>query len=607
VTGAAVAARSGASAKAPHDQTTILVKWSKWAPGPAATVGELKTKVKIVKVPRAWTVDQTLDFYRSLPNVVYAEPNYLADQDGLAAPDDTFFGAQWGLAKIDALAGWGVYPGSFAAAGAPIAFVDSGIDASHPDLAGQVGTGANCVTGVCVAGGVTLDDNGHGTVNAGAAAAAANNGIGVAGVAPGTHLIPVKALGPGGTGTYAAIAAGIIWAADDGAKVINLSLAGTAPSQTLCGAVSYALDKGVFVDAAAGNFGSAAPVYPAACPGVAGVAATDQNDATPSWSDTGPNVFVAAPGVSVHATYPGNLYALATGTSVSTALVSGLASLLLGQDPSRNPADVRRILATTSDKVGVAQYGADPYSTCAGCTWSTTDGYGRIDVLRALSAGTAPVAPPPAPPASPADFTIAATSGSASTPQGGSASYTFSIAGQNGFDGSVSLAVSGLPAGATAAFAPTSVPASGSSTLTVSTAGETPAGSTTITVHATSGSIEHTVTVGLTVTAVQAAPGPALVDFALSAVPGARIVKLGRSAVVTVKATGTRGPVDGVDLVASGLPAGVTATFVRVSPGVWTLQLDAALSAPRFVTATITITGTRGAVVRTTTVVVTVM
>jgi thermitase len=341
---------SSSATVTPSDAKTILVKWPNGPPPGIPAVGELKTKVKIVRVPPTWTVEQTLAFYRSLPNVVYAEPNYVADQHGLAAPNDYWWSQQWGLQKIDALAGWDVYPGSYAAAGAPIAIVDSGIDASHPDLAGQVAPGANCLTGVCVAGGITIDDNGHGTVNAGAAAAAANNNRGVAGLAHGARLIPVKVLSATGTGTYAAIAAGIIWAADNGAKVVNLSLGGLAPSRTLCDAVTYALGRSAFVAAASGNLGTDAPVYPAACEGAVGVGATDQNDSVPPWSDTGPSVFVSAPGVSIHATYPGDRYALATGTSIAAALVSGLASLLEAQSPARTPADIRRILASTSDK-----------------------------------------------------------------------------------------------------------------------------------------------------------------------------------------------------------------------------------------------------------------
>jgi thermitase len=612
------AATASATVGAPSDARTILVKWQNGPPPGIPAVGELKTRVKIVKVPPVWTVDQTLAFYRMLPNVVYAEPNYVADQHGLAAPDDYWWPQQWGLAKIDTLAGWDVYPGTYAAAGAPIAVVDTGIDATHPDLAGQVSPGANCLTGVCVAGGLTIDDNGHGTVNAGAAAAAANNNRGIAGLAHGARLIPVKVLSSTGTGTYAAIAAGIIWAADNGAKVINLSLGGLAPSRTLCDAVTYALDKGAFVAAAAGNLGTDTPVYPAACPGAVGVGATDQNDSVPPWSDTGPDVFVSAPGVSIHATYPGDRYALATGTSVSTALVSGLASLLEAQNPARTPADIRRILASTSDKIGPASsYGADPYrTTCAGCTWSARAGYGRIDVLSALSA------PPPSsdpggqgsgsgssPPVPAPDFSLAAGTPSASVVQGDQAHYQLAIQAQNGFDGIVSLAVAGLPAGATAAFAPASVPASGSSALTVGAASGTPAGSYPLTVTATSGALSHTVSLTLTVTAAAPPPppNPTATDFSLSVIPGSRIVKLGSFAVITVRTSTLLGPLPGVDLSVAGLPAGVTGAFSLVSPGVWTLRLDAASTATRFLTSTLTVTGRLGTYVHSAPLFITVM
>ena len=618
----ATGAATASATVAPSDAKTILVKWQNGPPPGIPAVGELKTRVKIVRVPTTWTVEQTLAFYRSFPNVVYAEPNFVADQHGLAAPNDYWWSQQWGLAKIDALPGWDVYPGSYAAAGAPIAIVDSGIDASHPDLAGQVAPGANCLTGVCAAGGLTFDDNGHGTVNAGAAAAAANNTRGIAGVAHGARLIPVKVLSASGTGTYAGIAAGIIWAADNGAKVVNLSLGGLALSRTLCDAVTYALDKGAFVAAASGNLGIDAPVYPAACPGAVGVGATDQNDSVPPWSDTGQSVFVSAPGVSIHATYPGDRYALATGTSVATALVSGLASLLEAQNPARSPAEIRRILASTADKIGpAASYGADPYrTTCTGCTWSAKAGYGRIDVRSALTA--APVADPgasgqgsgsstpplPTPTPAPApDFSITAGAPSgASAVQGAQVHYTLAIQAQNEFDGNVSLAVTGLPAGATAAFAPASVPASGSSALTVSTASGTPAGSYPLTVKATSGTLSHTASLTLSVTAPPP-PSSTTTDFSLSLVPGSRIVRLSSFAVVTVRTTNVQGALPGVDLTATGLPAGVTASFSSVSPGVWSLRIDAAASATRFATTTLTITGRLGTYVHTAPLFVTVM
>jgi hypothetical protein len=627
------AAAAGTLAKTPRDESTILVKWS-WPPPtlkpPGTTLGELKTKVRIVKVPRGFDVDELLALYRSLPGVVYAEPNFIASQNAsLSPPNDNFFAQQWGLAKMHALDGWGVYPGTFAAAaGAPIAIVDTGVDALHPDLIGHVAMGATCVTGICMPAGSVPDPNGHGTVNAGAAAATANNTIGVAGLAYGAKVIPVKVLDATGNGTYAAIAAGIIWAADHGARVINLSLAGTAPSQSLCDAVSYAVGKGAFVDAATGNMSTGEPIYPAACPGAVGVGATDQNDAVPAWSDYGsPNVFVSAPGVSIHATYLNGGYALGTGTSISTALVSGLASLLLGQNPSRTPADVRRILAATSDKVGAAPYGADPYHTCTGCTWSEKAGYGRINVYRALSIADPPgpgsssaASPPTAPPASeqqaPApDFALSASPDSATAAQGGNATYSASIAGQNGFNGAVSLEVTGLPAGAGAAFAPTSVPTSGSSTLTVSAAAGTPAGSYTLTIRGTNGSLVHTATVKLVVTAAAPPPppppvsaAPAASDFSFLASPGSRILKQSKPTTFTLVTTGPGGPPAEVAFSISGLlPAGVTATFTPVAPGVTSLQLEAGPASVRFTNATLTIVATAGPVTHTATVTITIL
>ncbi len=618
-TGAATAVGTAAN---PQDPTTILVKWTKTPPAGVTIVGELKTKVKIVKVPKLWTVQQTINFYKSLPGVTYAEPNYIAGQHGIATPNDYFYPQQWALARIAAQPGWAVYNGGYGPVGAPIAIVDTGIDATHQDLVGQVASGASCLTGICMPGGLTIDDNGHGTLNAGTAAASANNGVGIAGLAHGARLIPVKVLNASGSGTYAGIAAGIIWAADNGAKVINLSLGGMASSQTLCDAVQYALDKGAFVDAASGNLGISDPVYPASCPGVVGVGATDPSDAVPAWSDTGSgNVFVTAPGVLVHGTYPGDKYALGTGTSVATALVSGLASLLLAQDPTRTPADIRRILAESSDKVGAAaSYAGDPYHACAsGCTWSSTTGYGRIDVYRALTdtsvgsgsgsggtGGTGTTTPPPTPPAATPDFGLSVPPAAVTAQQGTQAHFTVSAAGQNGFDGQVALAVSGLPAGATAAFAPTSVPASGSSALSVSVAGNTPAGSYTLTITGTSGSLTHTATAHLVVTA---APPPATSqsDFQLIATPGSAIVKPGSFKTISVRTQGATGLVSGVQVSASGLPAGVTATFTPLSAGIWTMRIDAAAAVAKFSTATITVTGTLGSLTRTTSVFCTFM
>ena len=214
------------------------------------------------------------------------------------------------------------------------------------------------------------------------------------------------------------IANGIAWAASHGAKVINLSLGATGGSYpyTLCNAVELAMNSyGASVVAAAGNGNPpgtpvSTPTWPAACPGAIGVAATDSSDQPASFSNYGnPDVFVSAPGVNVLSTYPGNQYADMSGTSMASPYVTGLVGLIRSLHPEASVAQVRQILALASDKVGAGTYGADPYGTCAGCTWEAHYGYGRINVQKALSTAVArrrprhrPPRPPPPPPPPPA-------------------------------------------------------------------------------------------------------------------------------------------------------------------------------------------------------------
>src|SRR5205814_137980 len=125
------------------------------------------------------------------------------------------------------------------------------------------------------------------------------NGTGVAGVAPGCRLMAVKVMAADGTGAYSTSANGITYAADHGARGINLSLAGTAASDTFQSAVDYATARGATVVASAGNFGTSAPVYPAACRDAVGVSASDQNDSIASFSSYGSWVSLAAPGIGI--------------------------------------------------------------------------------------------------------------------------------------------------------------------------------------------------------------------------------------------------------------------------------------------------------------------
>jgi subtilisin family serine protease len=405
-TGAASRAAAGHGA-IKRDPSTILVKFAKPAQAHALAaqqgdteIGETAGKVSIVRLHAGKGVDDALDRYQHRRDVVFAEPNFLASAT-LAAPNDPSFKSQYGLVRIGATDGWGVYPGSYSAAAGPtIAVVDTGVDVTHPDLSGHLllGSAANCLSGICDRSASVADDEGHGTHVAGIAAALANNQTGIAGVAFNSPLLPVKALDSTGTGSYAAISSAIAWAADHGAKVINLSLGGYAYSATLCAAVGSAVDAGVLVVAAAGNDGVSDPFYPAACPGAVGVSATTSNDVKASFSNFGsPDVFVSAPGESIYSTYTGGGYTTLSGTSMATPFVSALGALLFGQSSSRTVFDVRAILATTSDKVGGTDYGNDPYGTCTSCTWSPLLGYGRINAAKALGAPTPPPPPPPPP------------------------------------------------------------------------------------------------------------------------------------------------------------------------------------------------------------------
>jgi hypothetical protein len=199
----------------------------------------------------------------------------------------------------------------------------------------------------------------------------------------------VKVLNHENSGSWAGVAAGVIYAADHGARIINLSLGGSGNSATMEQAVQYAQSKGVLIVAAAGNGRTDRPFYPAAYAGVLAVSATRQDDTRWSLSNYGPSIDVAAPGHSVYSAYHdlGNTYGgytFMSGTSMASPHVAGLAGLLLSQDPSRTAADLERLITTTADDLG--EPGRDSYF-----------GYGRINALAALQAGAAGQTPTPTP------------------------------------------------------------------------------------------------------------------------------------------------------------------------------------------------------------------
>ena len=369
-----------------------------------ATLAAYSTK-KIKRIPRLdiyelqiskhFTVEQMVYALNQNPDVEFAEPNFIARV--AATPNDAYYKYQYALhntgqeigisgspsgksgADIKATAAWDETKGT---AEDIIAIIDSGVDFDHPDIKNKVvSRGRDLVNNDFDA----TDDLGHGTFVAGIAAADTNNSEGVAGVAWNCKILPVKVMDKEGQGDYGWLVEGLIWAADNGADVINLSLGGSDTSESLRQALKYAHDKGIVIAAATGNEGSSV-LYPAAYDEFClAVAATDYNDAQTSWSNFGPEVDVAAPGDRVLGPVPtwywASLgdpesipYAFGSGTSASTPHVAGLAALVKSSKPWLTADEIMDIIRFTSDDVNSAEHkGKDDLI-----------GYGRINMEKAL-------------------------------------------------------------------------------------------------------------------------------------------------------------------------------------------------------------------------------
>lgn len=306
--------------------------------------------------------------------VVSVEPNYALSTLDIM-PNDPYLLAQYYLDNILAPQGWDVSTGS---AAVTIAIIDSGIEATHPDLATKLVAGYDFIDNDTI----PQDDNGHGTLVAGIAAASSNNSAGIAGVSWGARIMPLRVLDYAGNGSYANTAAAILWATDHGARVINLSLGGKNYSQVLEDAVNYALQQGVVVVAASGNSGANALLYPAAYAGVVGVGATDSGNHLASFSNTGAGIDVVAPGVSILSTSPGNNYRYDSGTSFSAPQVAGFAALLLSMPSMQYSSDVVNLIHSSALDLGAAGY-------------DTSYGYGLIQIGPAMEQAMGKYTPTP--------------------------------------------------------------------------------------------------------------------------------------------------------------------------------------------------------------------
>jgi type VII secretion-associated serine protease mycosin len=317
----------------------------------------------IFQLPRQRVRVRAAQPVRKLKNVGMADPLWMEPQ--------------WGLLKIGMPMVWGRFSG---APRVTVAVIDTGVDTVHPDLAPSIVPGASVVAGTSG----PDDDHGHGTHVAGVIAASIFDGRGLNGVAPQCRIMPVKVLDREGKGDTGDIVAGLVWAVNHGAKVVNMSLGGAGGSRALMEAVQYAQSKDVLVVAAMGNEGANSQEYPAGYPGVMAVGATDRDDRQADFSNFCSWISVSAPGVDILSTLPTRPVGVTRnegkelgqdvmdGTSMAAPFVAGLAGLLRSAYPQLTAAQVKARIERTSDDLGSP--GFDPQY-----------GWGRINAVRALN------------------------------------------------------------------------------------------------------------------------------------------------------------------------------------------------------------------------------
>lgn len=340
--------------------------------------GDAGVEGQLLRVPAGTEWDAIAKLTQD-PTVAFAVPNWIvhaADTDATDMvaqpetaynPNDPYYATQqWYLQRINASRAWALAESSSGFAGqlttVRVATVDSGIDFNHPELKSLINGGYNYISK-----GATKpqDDYGHGTHVAGLLGAIANNNTGIAGVASAVEFVPYKVLSSTGTGTIADVSAAIQTAADNGARIINMSLETSSPNAVMEAAVKYAYNKGALLVAASGN-GYPAPVaWPAAYDQVMAVAATTYANHHASYSNAGTQVAIAAPGgdsaYAMLSTWPSSVrcrdlspisgYCTSEGTSMAAAVVSGAAALAMSVRPDLTADQVRQLLLDTADPV----------------------------------------------------------------------------------------------------------------------------------------------------------------------------------------------------------------------------------------------------------------
>lgn len=294
------------------------------------------------------------------PDVEFAELDRILKPAEMTPNDPWYANWEGHLKRIQAPAAWSITTG---ASNVVIAILDTGVDGTHEDLASKLVLGWNIYNNNSN----TSDVGGHGTAVAGTAAAVSNNGVGVASVCWGCMIMPIR-VSDGSTGaTYSAIASGLNWAADHGARVANISYI-VSESATVTSSAKYFQGKGGIVTSSAGNYSTFSSASDN--PYILTVSATDYNDALSGYSNTGNNVDLAAPGNSF-STIKGGTYDSVSGTSFSAPIVAGVAALVLSVNPNLTPNQVQDILKQSADDFGSPG-------------WDPSYGWGRVNAGRAV-------------------------------------------------------------------------------------------------------------------------------------------------------------------------------------------------------------------------------
>lgn len=337
--------------------------------------------VHVIELPPQASPRAIAAALRKNPHVKFAEV------DGALplafVPNDPQYGNAWHLPKIGAPTAWDSAQGT----GVIIAILDTGVDTAHPDLKAQLVPGWNFYDG----NDNVADVYGHGTAVAGSAAAAGNNGIGVSAVSFRSRIMPMRVTDTAGYGFYSLMASALTTAADNGARVANLSFLGVSLSSTVDSAAQYMRSKGGVVVIAGGNTGGLRTDPKSTAFTV--VAATDSADARASFSSWGDYIDVAAPGVSIVTTTRGGGYGSFSGTSAASPVVAGVYGLMMSANPTLQPASLDNILFSTALDLGTAGF-------------DQQFGYGRVQaasaVAKALQGPVSDTQPPTVAIASPA-------------------------------------------------------------------------------------------------------------------------------------------------------------------------------------------------------------